>query len=87
MTENIEYRGQWFLPASEKRINGILTYDKNEGSSLELFGSFEHRLFNDSLNNGETIIHGITSDSKQITLYRCFITKEIGEVLFVYYHL
>ena len=81
MVENIEYKGQWFLPSSKDRITGILIYDKNEGSSLELFGNFGESLFNSTFNNEVTIIHGITSDSKQITLYRCFITKEQGSKL------
>jgi hypothetical protein len=78
MNENIEYRGEWFLPsAKNKRINGILTYDTNEGSSLDLFGSFDEKSFIPIMKN-EDIIQGITSDSKQITLYRCFMSKTGG---------
>lgn len=78
MTDNFEYKGVWFLPsAKDKRVNGILTYDTDLGSSLELFGSFDEVSFMPIVQN-EDIIQGITSDSKQITLYRCFISKASG---------
>lgn len=79
MTENFEYRGAWFLPyAKDKRINGILTYDTDEGSSLELFGDLNDSSFMQVMKNEPIIIQGITSDGKQITLYRCYITKTGG---------
>jgi hypothetical protein len=83
MINNFEYKGQWFLPsAKDKRVYGILTYDTDLGSSLELFGSFDDVPLMPIMRN-EDIIQGITSDSKQITLYRCFVTKVGGAKLVV----
>lgn len=82
MTENFEFKGVWFLPsAKDKRVNGILTYDTDQGASLELLGSFHDMPLIPIMRN-EDIILGITSDSRQITLYRCFITSA-GGVKFV----
>jgi hypothetical protein len=81
MNVNFKYKGEWFLPLSkDKRINGILTYDLNDGCSLELFGNFNENSFIPTFKN-EDIIQGITSDSKQITLYCCFISKAGGMTL------
>lgn len=78
MKENFEYKGEWFLPsAKNKRVNGILRYDAERGISLELFGSFNKMPFM-RFNPNEDIIQGVTSDSKQITLYRCYMTKSEG---------
>jgi len=84
MKDNFQYKGQWFLPAAkDKRVTGILTYDTDQGSSLELFGSFDDEFaFLPKMRN-EDIIQGITNDSKQITLYKCFVTKSGGAKLIV----
>lgn len=84
MKDNFQYKGQGFLPAAkDKRVTGILTYDSDQGSSLELFGSFDKDFpFLPRMRN-EDIIHGITNDSKQITLYKCFVTKAGGAKLVV----
>ncbi|HTB06924.1 MAG TPA: HEPN domain-containing protein, partial [Bacteroidia bacterium] len=78
MNENFTHKGEWFLPASkDNRIKGILTYDMEEGSSLELLGNFAHEEFLPNVKD-EEIILGITSDSKLITLYRCYVTQAGG---------
>ena len=81
MKENIEYKGQWFLPSNRNnRLHGVLTYDRTNGSSLELFGNFDGSTFIPRLQN-DTIILGLTSNSKEVTLYRCFVTKTGGGTL------
>lgn len=81
MVDNFVFKGQWFLPSTpEKRLYGILTYDTNDGCSLELFGSFDESPLMPIVKN-EDIILGITNDSKEITLYKCFVTKAVGATL------
>lgn len=83
MDKNFEYKGQWFLPsAPEKRVQGILSYDINEGGTLELFGNFDSSILYLSRSN-DNIILGLTNDSKEITLYSCFIQKSGGAKLVV----
>lgn len=84
MKDSFQYKGIWFLPTSkDKRVSGILSYDTEQGSSLELFGSFDDDFaFMPKMRN-EDIIQGITSDTKQITLYKCFVSKAGGAKLVV----
>jgi len=78
MTGKLEYKGEWFLPSDKsKRLNGILIYDADEGSTLELYGSFDDTPIMPLLKN-EDIIQGITTNSTQVTLYNCFILKTGG---------
>jgi len=78
MTENIEFKGQWFLPTDKnQRVNGILSYNPNEGCSLELFGNFDNNSFIPEIGNID-LIQGLSDDSKQITLYKCYISKAGG---------
>jgi hypothetical protein len=74
MTENFKYEGEWFLPSDKDiKVNGILTYNKNEGCSLSLFDNSLSTLLSVSMNID--IIQGVTSDRKNITLYKCRVTK------------
>lgn len=80
MTENMEIEGEWFLPESKKRAHGRLIYNPFKGSDLKLYGSLEDEStkplpfkFKD-----QEIIHGLSSDNKPITLYRCLMTKTEG---------
>jgi len=76
MDKNFKYKGDWFLPDQpEKRFKGILSYDSAEGASLELFGIFPTQLFD------LPIILGITTDSKEVTLYKNFLRHSGGETL------
>jgi hypothetical protein len=83
MTENFEYKGMWFLPSDKtKRINGTLFYDIDKGIILELFGDFTEMPFLPINSNQEyDIILGLTSDSKEITLYKTFISSRSGITL------
>ena len=75
LNEKLECKGYWWLPSKpENKIAGILTYTPNEKIKLELIGSFDSKhidiLFCDKKTD-ENIIHGITSDSKKVTLINC----------------
>ena len=75
MIKEFEYKGIWWLPDNpEKRISGTLRFTPNEGAILDLIGSIE-----DIKNMNKTlepeIVLGISSNGKNITLYKCFETK------------
>lgn len=73
LDKKLEYKGYWYLPSNPTvKVAGILTYFPNEKIRLELFGSFKESLSYVLENSEEPIIHGITSDAKDITLIRCF---------------
>lgn len=82
MTEKIEIRGYWHLPDKpEEKIAGILTYTPKVSIQLELIGSFNGdegsvEAFLDK--QEENIIHGISSDSKNITLINCFPSGSVN---------
>lgn len=75
MIEKFEYKGYWWLPSNPNAVvAGILTYIPHKNIILELIGNF------DSEKNpleaflgkeSKKIIHGFTSDSKEITLVNC----------------
>jgi hypothetical protein len=82
MKEKIEYKGYWWLPSSpEERVAGILTYIPNHAITLELIGTFDSKkasfvAFMDK--KPENIIHGFTSDSKEITLTDCHASGSVN---------
>ena len=75
MKEKIECKGFWWLPSNpEEAVAGILTYTPGNEIILELIGMFDPKktsiiAFLDK--KPESIIHGISSDSKKITLINC----------------
>ena len=80
MTENFRYSGTWFRPQNKQdRRPGILTYDKEDGCTLEIFGNFNDNWYPNNLQ--EDILLGITNDSREITLYNSFIFKSGGAKL------
>jgi hypothetical protein len=81
MTENFILKGTWFLPQNpDKRLSGTLTFDLQNGAILELIGSFDDNDFLPDLRN-EDFICGVTTESKEVTLYKSFITHRSGPVL------
>ena len=77
MIEKFEYKGNWYLPEEpEVRISGTLKFDSYEGGKLELIGEFKSPM------NIDGIILGITSESKSITLYRCYFSRHGSIVLY-----
>lgn len=84
MTEKFEITGEWFLPTNrDKRVHGTLTFDPEDRTELELYGSLdmESGNYNPEFKDQEIIL-GLTSESKQVTLCNCFMTKS-GGVTFV----
>jgi hypothetical protein len=63
MTTKFEHKGKWRLPNNPEWINGTLTFDPENGSELELFGSFNNFLDNST----KEIIIGKTTNGN-ITL-------------------
>lgn len=83
MIEKLEYTGYWWLPENpKKRFCGTLKFIPNESAFLDIMGHSADNTGNfefmgsenpneyDNLTRPE-IIHGISSDGKAITLYRC----------------
>lgn len=81
MIEKFEIIGEWFLPTNkENRVHGTLMFDPQDTMDLILYGSLESdSLF--PLFKTQEIILGLTSDSKQITLYICHPTRLGGITL------
>jgi hypothetical protein len=77
MIENLEYKGEWFLPSDKtKRVSGTLYYDVDKGIKLELFGDFNKILIVPTSELVENdIILGITTQSEEITLYKTFVSS------------
>jgi len=68
-----EYRGYWYLPSEpEQKVAGIVTYYPNEKIILELIGAFNEEIEALFSEKEEPVIHGITSDAKNISLIRCY---------------
>jgi len=81
MTSNFELKGEWYLPSDkDKRVNGSLIFESNDGANLELFGNFDDAPFFPELREDDFIL-GLTNDSKLITLYKCFMTRSGGATL------
>lgn len=81
MTEDFKIIGEWFLPSNpDKRVHGTLEFIREEGITLEVYGSLTSDIFIPEFNDQEIIL-GLTSKSKQITLYGCNMTKSGGATL------
>ncbi len=81
MTEEFSIKGEWFLPSNkEQRVHGIMTYHPQNGTDLELYGSLNGDSFFSDFKDHEIIL-GLTSDSKQVTLYSCNMTESGGATL------
>jgi hypothetical protein len=70
--ESFEYRGLWWLPESpENKIAGNLTFSQEKGFLLDIIGAlkpYENGLMSLSQHS---IILGVTTGSKKITLQNC----------------
>lgn len=75
MFDGFEYKGVWWLPEKpEKRISGTLRFDPNKGIILDLIGSFKDIEDMAKLSIHEIIL-GVSSDGKNITLYKNIESK------------
>jgi hypothetical protein len=81
MTEKFEITAEWFLPTNKgQRVHGTLTFNPQEGTDLELYGSLSGDNFFPEFKDQEIIL-GLTSDSKLVTLYNCYMKKSGGATL------
>jgi hypothetical protein len=81
MNEKFEIKGEWFLPTDkENRVYGVLSFDPQEGTDLELYGSLNGDHFLPKFKDQEIIL-GLTNNSKQVTLYSCNMTMSGGATL------
>ena len=81
--EKFTFKGYWFLPNNkDERVYGTLTFDPHEGAELELYGSFSMDIILPE-HKDQSIILGLTSDSKQVTLYNCMMTHSGGAKLVI----
>lgn len=69
MIEQFEYIGVWWLPTEpDTTIPGVLRFDPQKGSYLELIGSFTKPIGMGWMQRFEIVL-GVTSDGKNITLW------------------
>ncbi len=81
MTKEFELIGEWFLPTNkDDRVHGTLNFHPEEGATLELYGSLCSDPYLPELKDEELIL-GLTSNSKQVVLYGCLMTKSGGATL------
>lgn len=74
MIEELKYAGVWWLPDKpEDRVSGTLRFTSDEGAILDLIGSFKDIKDIDKVQRAEFIL-GLSSDGKNITLYKCVET-------------
>ena len=75
MMDNFEYKGYWYLPDCEDRqVAGILTFIANDSAILELIGDIDAHdepLMAIFEQKSHTVIWGVNSDAKRITLLNC----------------
>lgn len=75
MVEEFEYKGIWWLPDKpEKQVSGTLRFTPDEGAILDLTGSFRGNKNIGKVSDPEIIL-GVSSNGKNITLYKCFENK------------
>lgn len=86
------YKGYWWLPTNpEKKVAGILEYIPNVSITLEIFGTFTSSNAHNTIklitqNERIEIIHGETSEAKEITLFNCFSSGEWNTSTFPLIH-
>lgn len=82
MKEKIEFKGYWWIPSNPKvKLAGTLKYIPNQKIILELIGDLDSdkNPITALLDyNTENIIHGFTSDSKEITLVNCYPSGSVN---------
>lgn len=77
MMDNFEYKGYWYLPDCEDhQVAGILTFVANDSAILELIGDIDAHdepLIAIFEQKSHTVIWGVNSDAKRITLFNCHL--------------
>ncbi len=71
MTEEIEFKGKWFLPSEiNNKIFGVVKFIPHKGNTLELFGAFKSHEYSKL-----QFIWGILPTGECVTLHNCFVTN------------
>lgn len=71
--DNLEYSGLWWLPSRpDNKVAGTLTFSNQDGIELKLIGSLEDIEGLNNIHQRHSVIWGITSDAKSITLSGCY---------------
>jgi hypothetical protein len=81
--ENFTKNGIWWLPDNtEKKLVGTLTFDRENGGTLDIVGAFEDHIQNyiDRKTLNPNIILGITTDGELATLIEC---RSIGSKVII----
>ena len=79
LEQKLEYKGYWYLPSSpENKVAGVITYYPGEKIVLELIGCFDNSISSLLECKEESVIHGKTSDAKEITLLQCFQSSSVN---------
>ena len=75
--DDFEYKGYWYLPDCEDhQVAGILTFKANDSAILELIGDIDAHdepLMAIFEQKSHTVIWGVNSDAKRITLLNCHL--------------
>jgi len=84
MIEPFEYRGEWWLPENkEDKKYGALKFTPHEGATLDIVGFWGVTSYIEVIEREmikPKIIHGLTSNGKEITLYNCMQTNRRAEL-------
>ncbi len=76
MSDPNTFRGEWWVPgARDRAIIGTLTFDRADGLTLDAIGLFRDPFEAQGATDIYPIIHGRTTDSKDVTLCRCIQTS------------
>lgn len=84
LVEKFYANGKWWLPGSETKESGTLTFDPEDGVKLELSAPLDGS--NHVGLKRYDMIHGLTNDAKQVTLLNCAsmsglaVTQGVGAV-------
>ena len=77
MLQNFKSNGYWKLPSSKTwQLYGELQFSTEKGIELNLIGSFENERHDSALKYD--VIHGFTSDGKEVTLLNCIGVRSIA---------
>jgi len=70
------FRGEWWLRgARDRAVIGTLIFDRGDGLTLDAIGLFRDPFETQGTSEIYPIIHGRTTDSKDVTLCRCIQTS------------
>lgn len=68
----LEFKGQWWKPFSNLKLNGILNIIPNQSIRLIIDGDFK-------VDDKIEIINGTVDYGQEVTLFQCFISKQVSD--------